>query len=123
MKDIFEFSSGGTFHPEGFGSWFFRLEDRVVTISHNIKGQIKNYGEFYLDESDSDKIWNLIDNANFKQSTRSGQPDEPKYLFAIKNQKMEIWSGDARDDEKLVSLIDHLTVLIEKYTKKKPVLW
>ncbi|HID63278.1 MAG TPA: hypothetical protein EYP49_11145 [Anaerolineae bacterium] len=128
---VFEFSSGGAYHPQGFGEWRISLDAAgVFSITHNIRGETKDYGVFTLTEKENSELWELVRAAGIEgleSSPRSGLPDEVKYTFVLRDgtqaHSVEIWVNDARENDEIVALVDRLATLIEAYTGQKPVLW
>lgn len=127
---VFQFSSGGAYHFEGFGEWRIGLEaDGALSIEHDVRGEVKDYGTFTLSDKENQEMWELIQAAdieNLETSQRTGMPDEVQYTFTLKNgtqaHTAEIWIDDARQNERLVALVDRLGALIESYTGQEPVL-
>ena len=129
-NQMFEFSSGGAHHPQGFGEWRVRLDAAgVFSIAHNVRDEVKDYGAFTLTEGENSELWELIRAANIESlesSQRPGVPDEVKYTFVLRDEarahSMEIWINDARENDEIIALVDRIATLIEAYTKLKPVL-
>ena len=127
---VFEFSSGGEYHPEGFGEWRLRLDAAgALSITHNVRDEVKDYGAFTVTEKENSELWELIQAANIESlgsSQRPGVPDEVKYTFVLRDEtqahSVEIWINDARENDKIVALVDRIATLIEAYTGQKPVL-
>lgn len=126
----FQFSSGGAYHFEGYGEWRLRLEaDGALSIEHDVRGEVKDYGFFTLSDRENQELWELIQTAgieNLESSQRPGMPDEVRYTFTLNNgtqaHTAEIWIDDARQNELLVALVDRLGALIRSYTGQEPVL-
>lgn len=127
---VFEFSSGGAHHPQGFGEWRVSLDATgAFSITHNIRDEVKDYGTFTLTERENTELWELVQAANIEgleSSQRPGVPDEVKYTFALRDgtqaHSVEIWINDARENDKIIALVDHIATLIEAYTGQKPIL-
>ncbi|MCD4783416.1 MAG: hypothetical protein K8T10_06260 [Candidatus Eremiobacteraeota bacterium] len=127
---MFEFSSGGRYHPSGYGEWIVKLEsDGEMSVSHKMRGRKKNYKSFKLTEEENEKIWKTVDSINVKKlksSTRPGVPDEVKYTFTLsdgdRKYKKSIWINDAREKNDVMTLVDSLAGLIKKHLKRKPVM-
>ena len=70
-NQMFEFSSGGAHHPQGFGEWRVRLDAAgVFSIAHNVRDEVKDYGAFTLTEGENSELWELIRAANGEISLR-----------------------------------------------------
>jgi hypothetical protein len=127
---VFEFSSGGAYHFAGFGEWQVRLDgEGVFSVEHNVRGEINDYGSFELTKGERAELWGLIDVADvggLESSQRAGVPDEVQYTFALRERgrvhEMRIWANDARENEGLMTLIDEIGGIIEKYTGESVVL-
>ena len=130
-NQVFEFSSGGAYHIEGFGEWQIKLDAAgAFTIAHNVRGEVKDYGTFSLTESEKSELWELVraaDIESIESSQRPGVPDEVQYTFVLSDETrshiVKLWVNDARKNSGIVALVDRIGVLIEKYAKQKPVLW
>ncbi|MFC1703690.1 hypothetical protein ACFL1E_02770 [Candidatus Omnitrophota bacterium] len=127
--DRFIFTSGGAYHPEGFGEWTVRLgSEGIFSITHDVRGKIKCFGTFSLTEKESQSLWELVYSINIEQlesSQRSGVPDEIQYAFMFTDEvdfyAVNIWVNDARKNKNIASLVDYIAILIEQYAKEKPV--
>jgi hypothetical protein len=127
---VFEFSSGGAHHPQGFGEWRVSLDAAgVFSITHNVRDEIEDYGAFTLTERENSESWGLVraaDIESLESSQRPGVPDEIKYTFALRDEtqahSVEIWINDARENDEIVALVDRIATLIEVYTGQKPIL-
>ncbi len=126
----FTFSSGGAYHPQGFGAWTVTLDatGRLV-ITHQVRDEVTNYGPFTLTEQENSDLWTLIDQANLahlSSSDRPGMPDEVQYTFTLQSdgqsKTVTIWAGDAQDLAPLAELITRLGAIITNYTGQTPVL-
>ncbi len=130
-KQVFEFSSGGAYHLEGYREWQIKLDTGGnLSISHNVRGEIKNYGTFPLTEPENSELWQLIQAMRLEKMSppqRAGMPDEAQYSFSLEDENghvrsVEIWINDARQNDKIVILVDQIALLIEQYTGQMPVL-
>jgi len=129
-NQVFEFSSGGAYHIAGSGEWQVRLDSAgAFSIAHNVRGVVKDYGVFSLAEKESVELWGLVRTANIgemESSKRPGLPDEVQYTFALGDgtptRSVKIWVTDARQNDRLVALVERIGTLIEKYTRQKPIL-
>ncbi len=130
-NQVFEFSGGGAYHPQGFGEWRVRLDAAgMFSITHNIRDETTDYGVFTLTERENSELWELIRAAGIEglePPQRPGVPDEVKYTFVLRDgtqvHSVEIWGNDARENDEIVALIDRIAALIEAHTGQKPVLW
>jgi hypothetical protein len=128
---IFSFSSGNAFHFEGFGEWKFELDAfGILSITQNVRGIVKDYGNFRLTEEEKLKLWNLVLAINIEKmnsSTRKGNPDETQYTFLLTYKEqvhtLQMWSNDANKNNNIVTVVNRIATLIEKYTGDKPVLF
>lgn len=127
---IFEFSSGGAYHPQGFGEWQVRLTgDGTFSIIHKVAGEITAFGSFTLTEQENATVWELVQTAqlgNLETAQRPGVPDEVEYTFVLTDnaepRTIKIWINDARKSDKIIALVDAIGDFIELHTKMKPVL-
>jgi hypothetical protein len=130
-KQVFEFHSGGAYHLEGYGEWQIKLDtEGYLSISHDVQGKVKDYGTFTLTESENSELWQLIramglETMSFPQ--RAGMPDEVQYSFSLEDENgrirsVEIWINDARQNDRIVALVDQIGLLIGQYTGQTPVL-
>lgn len=129
-KQMFEFSSGGAYHPQGYGEWHIKVDAAgKLAVAHNVQGDITRYGPFSLTEKENADLWQLVQAADLQGMSppqRSGLPDEAQYTFTLKNDtgdnELKMWVGDAQQDDKIMTLVDGLAMLIKKYTGQAPVL-
>lgn len=122
VGDRYEFTSGGSFHTEGFGSWHVVFErNGSFTAEHNVMGRIEKFPTMKLSEKDNKEIWKSIERMKpekISSSHRSPVPDEVELgLNGIK-----VWSGDANDDKNISGFLDLTSSLIRKYCKKDAVI-
>ena len=126
----FYFSSGGAYHFEGYGEWSILLgKDGSFAVSHNVQGEIIEYGPYILSAEENAGLWNLVDAAgvnSLKSSERPGIPDEVQYTLALKENgsrhEVQIWIGEVQEIENVTRLVDQIGVLIEAYTGQQPVM-
>ena len=126
----FSFSSGGAYIPTGRGEWSVRLDaEGRLDIAHLMGETIQPYGPFQLSTQEAMELWTLIQEAEIpkkQSSTRPGIPDEARQLFVLEGPtcrfRVELWQGEAREDEDLMVLIEKLAALIEHYTGEEPIL-
>ncbi len=126
---VLEFSTGGAYHFEGLGAWNVNVaNDGKLSIAHDIRGKVRDYGPFQLKDDEVGAVWALIARANIAQlasSARPGVPDEVQWTLSLKEdgrvQTAKIWEGDARKRPELWRLAAHLGVLVARLTKQKPV--
>ncbi len=130
-EQVFEFSSGGVYHFEGYGEWQIKVDaGGNLSVSHNVQGEIKEYGTFLLTEPENSELWQLIRAMGLETMSppqRAGMPDEAQYSFSLEDengrvQSVEIWINDARQNDRVVALVDRIGLLIEQYTGQTPVL-
>lgn len=128
--EFFEFRSGGACHISGLGEWTVTLESEGdFHISHDVGGEMKDYGSYILTNEEKSKLWELVhdfDGAKVKSSIRMGVADEVMYIFIVNEKGLtraaNIWIDDAREIDEITKLVDYIGVLIEKYTGEVPVL-
>lgn len=127
---LFEFKSGGAYHPSGYGEWMVTLNapDKFSMIK-KIGDKKTDRGTVTLTDDEKTKLWGLIDTVdivNLKPPHRNASPDEVILTFRVNDNVgthiREVLIGDAREREAVVSLIEYIGTLIEKYTGEKPVL-
>ncbi len=127
----FEFSSGGAYHVQGYGEWAIRVDtEGMFSVTHNIRGEVADYGSFLLSDEESSELWRLIRGVAIEEmdsSDRLGRPDETAYRFTLRVNgqaySVSLWVSDAREDERIVALVEELSVLIERHTGEVPVLY
>jgi len=127
---VFEFSSGGAYHVEGYGAWQTSLDaGGTFTAVHDVRGEVEEFGPYELTKAQNDELWALIRAAGLQDlssSERLGLPDEVQYTISLteKGQVHEValWVGDAREHEALMTLIEHIAALIEEQTQQTAVL-
>ena len=127
----FEFSSGGAYHVEGYGEWVIRADtEGTFSVTHNIRGEVTDYGSFLLAEQESVELWRLIRGIAIEKlhsSDRLGLPDEIEYRFILRDNgqaySVSLWVDDARENRRIVALVEQLAVLIERHTGEEPVLY
>ncbi len=82
-KQVFEFYSGGAYHLEGYGEWQIKLDtEGSLSISHNVRGEVKDYGTFPLTEPENSALWQLIRAMGLETMSppqRAGMPDEAQF--------------------------------------------
>ncbi len=126
----FTFSSGGAYHPQGFGAWTLTLDatGRLV-ITHQVYDEVTTYGPFTLPEQENSDLWALIaqaDLAHLPSSDRPGMPDEVRYTFVLQSagqsRTVTLWVRDAWDLAPLAALLTRLEAIIANYTDQSPVL-
>jgi hypothetical protein len=126
----FTFDSGGAYHIQGLGAWRAVLTgDGVLSISHDTRGDVVDYGAFTLTDDEADGLWDAVEGLNvpkMKAKKRPGVPDEVQYTFILEEGKnateVLIWINDARDLPGMDEFLTILSELIEKYTGEKPAL-
>ncbi len=125
----FSFSSGGAYHPKGFGEWHVRLDaEGRFDVSHQVRDTVEPYGPFQLEPEEAAELWALIQAAGIpsKSSTRPGIPDEPLEIFLLDGPtcafRVELWAGEVEEDAALTALIEKLAALIREYTGEEPIL-
>ena len=129
-SDVFEFSSGGAYHIQGHGEWIIKLTGAGnFSVKHNVKGKIKNFGDFKLSENEKSGTWKVVRGLNvdkMKTSTRPGVPDEVQYTFSLKTKSgsysAKIWVNDLRDKAEVKQFLNQVKILIKKYVGKDAVL-
>ncbi len=130
-KQVFQFSSGGAYHFEGYGEWQIKVDtEGRLSINHNVQGEVKDYGMFPLTDPENSELWQLIWTMGLEVMSppqRAGMPDEAQYSFSLEDENgrvrsVEIWINDARQNDKIVTLVDQIGLLIEQYTGQTPVL-
>ena len=126
----FEFFSGGAYHVEGYGEWTVKVgTEGAFSVTHNIRGEVTDYGAFILAEQENLELWKLIRAIHIEDiepSDRPGRPDEVRYSFLLRDNgqthSVSMWVDDAREEEGIAVLVERLATLIEKVTGEAPVL-
>ncbi len=127
---VFEFSSGGAYHISGIGEWMLKADSTgKISIKHNVKGKVQDFGTFTLSGDENKKLWQLIDLLkveNMQTSTRPGIPDEVQYTFSLKskstNNSARIWINDLREKNEVQQFVAYVKTLIKKFTGKDAVI-
>jgi len=127
----FEFSSGGTYHIDGRGEWTVIVDTHgALTVTHNVQGEIADYGSFSLEGRENSELWRLIRAAEIERmdpSDRLGVPEEVRYEFVLRESGLthtvSLWADDAREREGVVALVEQLAGLIEKLTGETAVFY
>ena len=130
MERYFAFSSGGAYPFQGQGDWKIRVDaSGTLTVEHNVFGAVSQFGPFQLLQEESRSLWDCITAAGFERrrsSQNRGNPDEAMLAFALFSGEglysVQLWAGEAFQDEAVTSLISEIAGLIGKYTGKKPAL-
>ena len=128
---VFEFSSGGSYHVEGYGEWVLAVDGGGnMNIEHNTQGKIVTYGPYGLAAAEGAYLRKLVDAAELDAvgfPSRPGVPDEVSYRFEVRwkgeDVVLEVWKNDAREHDGLVALVDYCGTLIKRYTGVEPVIW
>jgi hypothetical protein len=126
----FSFSSGGAYHPKGYGEWHVRLDVKGrFDVTYQVGDTVEPYGPFQLEPEGAEELWTLIQTAGIPEresSTRPGIPDEPRYTFALEGPtcvfRVELWAGEVEEDAALTALIERISALIRVYTGEEPVI-
>ena len=129
-EEYLEFSSGGQYHPSGYGEWRVRLcGDGSVIATHTVGDRTESTDIFIPTKSETRTLFSLfcaIDIKHMKSSERPGVPDEVSYSFALKDgsgdYSRSVWINDARENPAVTDLVGYIEVLVQKYTGKKPVM-
>ena len=127
---LFEFRSGGANHPSGHGEWIVTL---VAPDKFSMKKKFgekeTDRGSVTLTEDEKVRLWGLIDAVdvvNLRPPHRDASPDEVILTFSVDDDVgthiREVLINDSREREAVVSLVNYLGTLIEKYAGEKPVL-
>lgn len=102
--------------------------DGEFSIEHDVRGEVEDYGTFPLTEGENSELWNLVGAADIEEMRsleRAGAPDEVQYTFVLGDERevrsVQIWIGDARQNDDIVALVDYIAILIEKYTGERPI--
>lgn len=130
VEEYLEFSSGGRYHPSGYGEWQVRLYgDGSVVATHAVGDGTESTDVFTPTNSETRKLFSLfcaVDIKRLKSSSRPGVPDEVSYTFRLKDgsggYSRSVWIGDARENPAIGNLVGYIELLVEKYTGKKPIM-
>jgi hypothetical protein len=125
----FEFSSGATHHPEGFGAWSVKWDGRAFVITHQVREQKKQYPPATLSSQDERELLALLEQARQQELTDNGGrvvPDRVQASFTFTtgadSKTIRTWVDRNRQDDALAKLMRKIAQLIEKHTGVKPVL-
>jgi hypothetical protein len=127
----FEFSSGGSYHPDGRGEWIVRLRGDAMWIARDRKGKITEYGTFKLADDEADKMWRLVKDADIlsrPQTAREDGGENVRFRFSVMNPKkkkvtphtIELRPDEVGAEDTLHALVVYQAKLIKKYTGRKP---
>jgi hypothetical protein len=126
----YEFSSGGAYHPSGYGEWIVRFSnDGAISVRHKRGGEVTDMGQYRLadgERAELDALFLSLDISGMTSSTRPGLPDEALYSFTLRGgsgtHTASVWINDARDNQAIMGMVSYLATLIERYTGEKPVM-
>ncbi len=125
----FEFNSGASHHPEGFGAWTVRWNNSLLCIAHQVRDKIEKFPPVSLSSQDKAELQKLIDAANLESSAPTLAPTAPGSVPATfritRGEKINTtkrWVDWDRSADPVLILIKKLAELIEKHTAAKPVL-
>lgn len=125
----FKFSSGGAYHPQGFGEWHVTLDaEGALSLFHTIQDQDTDYGTRHLAEAAAAEVWRLLRAAldGLESSTRMGIPGEAQYTLDLRDEPssrtIRLWLGDARQNAPVMALVERFGQLIQAHTEKTPIL-
>jgi hypothetical protein len=129
-KQVFEFSSGGAYHFEGYGEWQIKVDtEGNFSVTHNVQGEVKTYGTFALTEKETADLWQLIRTIHIEEMSppqRAGVPDEVQYTFNLEDETdvytVKIWLNDAGQNDQIMALVNQMATLIKKYIGETPIL-
>lgn len=129
-KQVFEFSSGGAYHFQGYGEWQIKVDAAGnFSVTHNVQGDVKTYDTFTLTEKETADLWQLIRAIHIEEMSppqRAGVPDEVQYTFNLEDETdvyaVKIWLNDAGQNDQIMALVNQMATLIKKYTGETPIL-
>jgi len=121
---VFEFSSGGAYHPQGFGEWILAANNKgSFGIRHNVRGDFKEYGVHDLTTDENRELWECIEGVKLTSLTpvrEEGYPDEAQYTLSLnegeKLSERKLWSAEAQENQDFSYLISNLERLTRKYS-------
>ena len=114
--------------PEG-DDWQIRIRDNSLWAAYGDRDKVKDLGTTTLTKKETDKIWNLVDEAEIPDR-KKGKQDEDEGWVQLRlrepgDEQHDIFTiyisrADAEDDEPILNLAAYLQDLVEKHFKKKP---
>jgi hypothetical protein len=125
----FEFDSGSSHHPEGFGAWRVRWDASGFAITHQVRDRVIEYPPVRLAPEDDAALRALIDAAGLDRrgdAVPPAAPGRPVATFRTGNgdrgRSVRVWVDWDRDGDPIVRLTHKIGELIEKHTGVTPVL-
>jgi len=109
----FRFESGGSHHLEGHGAWTVSVDSaRRLTASHDVRGDVREYGPAALSDADAVRLRAAIDAVSWSGLGAAGRPlvpGEVVFSFTVDGRTYDVPSNDldGRLDE-LVRLLERL---------------
>lgn len=127
----FEFSSGGAYHPEGFGEWRVKLNDNgTIEIVHQVGCEVREWISANLAPDRIEELRQLVNQlmGDAELQTREGQitPGTPIYSIALEEERhrkiLRIPLAEAGAGASPSKLVEQIRELIVTYTGETPVL-
>lgn len=129
QTDVFEFDSGLSHHPEGFGAWRARWDESGFAITHQVRDRVTDYPKVSLAPEDEAALRARIEEANLRARGNilpSAAPGRAFASFRVGSggdvKPVRVWVDWDREDDSVVRLIRKIGKLIEKHTGVMPVL-
>ncbi|HJZ86762.1 MAG TPA: hypothetical protein VKN99_16405 [Polyangia bacterium] len=126
----FELATDGADHLRSQGEWSLRFTGGTLAITHNLHGQVRDYGSFALTGTEISDLWRRVDGAHIERMTSTARPpapDEVRYSVSLASKthahRAEIRLDDMSRDPNFIGLLDGLGALIDKYTGEAPILY
>jgi len=122
----FEFSTAGTDLTEEHGAWTVRVRGDAMWVAWFKDGKTREYGTFKISGSESNHLWGLIEDAGIHRRRGADyRVDVPVFSFSVLRPKklshtITVRISDAEHDEELRPLVQYVSKLVRKYTKRKP---
>jgi hypothetical protein len=126
----FEFSSGGAYHPEGFGEWRVRVtRDGTLEIVHQLKEEVRGWEPRRLEPPELTELFRLVERVR-EVVERTGErpiaPGESTYTLTLEDngrrETIRVPRESADRLEGVAEFVDGIRELIVAQTGEVPVL-
>ena len=116
--------------------WSVRVRGDSMWVAVDKRGIVEELGVFQLLGEEQEALWQIIDEAKLsrRKSTKRNRGEAGENLFMFVAQRpeaglrddkvpvVEMWADEVYADEQLTDLIQYIGELIQRKTKRKPVL-
>lgn len=116
--------------------WSVRVRGDSMWVAVDKRGVLEELGVFQLIPEEQEALWQIIEEAKLprRKSTKRNRGEAGENLFMFVQQRpeaglrddkvpvVELWADEVYADERLTDLIQYIGELIQRKTKRKPVL-